>query len=120
MGYTEFKTPVNEGSSRRYSAQLTSPDGPVTTAVITSILFTLFDPKTGTVINGRDKQEVKNQNGGTLEDDGLFELVLGPADISAIDTTRFQKRRGLLEIAYTNGHENHVIGFTVDNLVRVP
>jgi predicted outer membrane repeat protein len=47
---------------------------------MTAITATLRDTRTGTVINGRDEQNVLNDNGGALAADGTFTLSLGTAD----------------------------------------
>jgi hypothetical protein len=114
---------ISEGSTRHIGAQLSDVDGANLTddASVTSILMTLVDDVSGGIINGRDRLEVKDQNGGTLNESGWFDYQLTPSDTVAIGARTMQLRRMLLEITFdgTDNKENHLIYFYVRNLSGV-
>ncbi len=53
----------------------------------TSINATLYDKASGEIINGRDHQDIKNTNGGSLGADGAFAFVGDPEDSVIVDPT---------------------------------
>ena len=119
MPTTTFAQPVPEGSSRLYSAVLVDhTQQPIQPASVVSIALTLRDLRTGAVVNGRENQNVKNANGGTLAADGVFTMLFGPADTAMLDgaTGERHKRRATFKVVSTQGAENHEVTFVVQNL----
>lgn len=115
---TEFRTPIQAGSSAKYSLALTG----VLAAQVSDILLTIVDASEN-VIAGVDELSVKNTNGGTVTD-GLFELVLAPTWTieSPGDPSQVQARYLHLDITLVGGAErvhevlwyvqgNHVPGY---------
>ena len=49
-------------------------------AAVITLTATLYDEKTGNIINSRDAQDIRNTNGGTLDANGLVTLTLLSAD----------------------------------------
>jgi hypothetical protein len=77
---------IPERSTYQYQATISTPAGtPVDPAQISSILATLRDLVSGSVLNSRDAQEVKGVNGGTLTS-GLFVLQFAEADSLIVGT----------------------------------
>lgn len=112
---------IPEGCTRKYSATLTDLDGnALLPAQVTSIKFSLRDHRTGALINARYRVEVLNQNGGTLDANGVFSMVLTAADTATTGTASLQKRRAIFEVAYNAGVENHEVYFYVENLRDIP
>ncbi len=55
-------------------------------ATLTTVTLTLVDRNTGTVINSRDAQNVKNANGCTIDAAGNLTLTLTPSDNPVLGT----------------------------------
>jgi hypothetical protein len=112
---------VPEGSSFRWRGTLLDFDGePIVPASVSSILLTLAVKDTDAVINGRDEQEVYQQNGGTLDSEGVFSFVGGSADSATVGSKKWQQRRLTLEVTFSSGTLNHEVRFFVQNLQAVP
>lgn len=111
---TIFPTVLNAGSTRVYHAELETRAGAALPAVDVSTITATLTTLSGTVINSRSAQNVKNINGGTLTD-GIFELVLSAADTALSGTDRLQARRLLLTFTTADGVEVHTVIFTVQD-----
>jgi hypothetical protein len=74
--------PINERSTARYtSGPLTDEDGAVVAgSILSSATLTLYDERTGTIINSRNKQNVNQANDVTISDAGVVSWLLKPAD----------------------------------------
>jgi hypothetical protein len=99
------------------------------TAAILTIVATLRDVASGTIINGRNAQNVKGANGGALALDGTFTLQLsGETDniiVGTADTPTTEKHRLTLEVTYSKisggtGYLKHEVQFYVLKLKDVP
>lgn len=75
-----------ERTSGRIISTLVDEDGaPITLASITSLLLTLYDRASGTVINSRTNQNVLNANNVTVgAADGLVTWTVLPADMAIV------------------------------------
>ena len=81
-----LRTTVREGTSVILNTTITDLDGePLAPADLDSLTLDLYDEPTRTIINDRDSQDVLNANGGTLDLDGGFELLLDPADTEVVN-----------------------------------
>lgn len=89
---------------------------------ITALTLTLYDQKTGTVVNGRDKQSILGVNGGSVDGSGNLALELAPADMALVDAgLSMETHVALIEWTYTGGKKGaHEVVFRVDNLAKVP
>jgi hypothetical protein len=113
--------PIPERSTRLYRCALQDVDGNlITPAQITSIRFSLRDDKTDKIINGRNRIEVFNQNGGSFDGNGLFNMILDTLDTVTTSKAKIQKRRAVFEVIYLNGIENHEVFFYIENLEDLP
>lgn len=77
--------PMAEGGTGLYSGTLTKEDGetPIPGASLVSLTLTLMDLATGTIINGRDAQNVLNANGVTVDtvgSTGAISWLIKPED----------------------------------------
>lgn len=112
---------VPEGSTRKYTAQLLDLDGvALQSGQVSSILFSLRDARSGSVINSRHRVQVRNANGGTLSTAGVFGMIFNEADTVAVGSAKMQLRRVLFEVTFTYGTENHEVFFYVENLSNLP
>lgn len=113
---------VPEGSTRRYQAKLVDYNGvTLQSGQVTRIRFSLIDARTGDVINGRDRMDVRNipGTGGTWSPDaapGYYYQILSDLDTVTTDTEAFQPRRAIFEITFLDGIENHEVFFWIRNL----
>lgn len=118
---------VNERSDAQYECAFVESSGAaIDDAAIQTITATLSDVNTGTILNSRDGQNVKNANGGTLAADGTFTLQLGALDNTVhTATAELEEHRLVLEVTFTRagggtGHLNHEVRFYIAALAHVP
>lgn len=107
---------VPERSTYVYSTVLTTPDGDlVQPNQVNSILLTLRDVASDTVVNDRAEVEVKNANGGTLTE-GLFAFQFDEADTVILGTRASERRVMTLDFRLTGGRVTRDVEFYVRNL----
>jgi hypothetical protein len=104
---------VPEQNDAEYEAYFVGSDASeaaLVPAAILSITVSLIDVLTDTVI--KDNVDVLNANGGSLDVDGRFVLVLSPSDhlIYGTSPKSLYKRRLTLKVAYvkTGGYEGGI------------
>jgi hypothetical protein len=94
---------IPERSTYQYRVAVTDAAGlPVAPAQVTSILATLRDAATGTILNSRSSQEVKDVNGGSLTS-GLFVLQFAEADNAIIGNEQDEPHVLTLDFRLTGG-----------------
>lgn len=72
---------VGEKTTVRLRLQLTDQDGnDLLAGDLTAISLTLYELRTGTILNGRDTVSILNANGGTVSATGLVTMVLTDLD----------------------------------------
>jgi hypothetical protein len=70
---------------------------------LSSITVTLTDKETGTIINGRNRQDVLNTNGGAFTTPGVFTFTLTPQDMLQFNQARLEEDHVLkFEYSYNN------------------
>jgi len=91
-------------------------------AELQSLTLTLFDRRTGQILNSRDGVDILNANGGTVDGAGNGELKLTPADNVIFTAGRVEEDHvALVEWEDANGQVGrHVILLRVENLAKVP
>lgn len=135
MAITTFRSEdsINEKSDAQYQCQFReAADGqPVlNSAAILTILATLRDIPSATVINFRNAQDVLNVNGGTLALDGTFTLHLSGNVDNVIKNAAFtgsgkhEQHRLTLQVTYNKtgggmGYLNHEVDFYIVSLADV-
>jgi hypothetical protein len=128
MAITQFPLSdgVNEGSTAEYACDLVDASGDsIDASAVLTIVATLRANGVSAVINGRDDQNVKDINGGTLTD-GAFTLELSALDNVIVSSTsdREELHKLTLQMTYNKtgggtGALTHEVRFYVLNLTDV-
>ena len=98
-----------EGSTGTYRFQILQEDGVtgLPAAQINTITLTLKDTKSGTALNTRDAQDVKNKNNVTIDADGYLEWDMQIDDNAIIDADlgngEEEEHRALFEYTWNGG-----------------
>ena len=115
---------VLERATARYDAVIKDEDGvAVPAAQIGALTLTLYNKKTGAIVNSRSDVDILNANGGAVDSAGNLSFLFTPADMAIVDSTQQSEVRvGLFEWTYGGGAKEgrHEIEVTVKNLGRVP
>lgn len=113
MSTSFINSVIDAGTDGFYEAQLVDRMGiDITKPSVISISATVTDLATATVL--RDAQDVKDVNGGTLTDGGMFYLTLdGTLDTKELAGGRRQKRRLKLRVVFNGGVKTHTVHFFV-------
>lgn len=80
-----FNPVVQEGESCDLVGQFKLGIVDVDKGQLANVFFTLYDEETGTIINGRNRVSILDENGGQISDGGELRLTLGPADNIIVD-----------------------------------
>ena len=92
---------VAENSSALYTANLTDEaESALALSSLHAITLTLYDKESGTIINSRSDQDVKNTNNVTITSGGVLTWSVQPADNPIVGTN-----------IRVGGHETHVALF---------
>jgi hypothetical protein len=117
-------TPIPEGSSARYTATLLDELGAgVPAASLTTLTLTLYDDKTGAIINGRNAQNVLNANGVSVDASGNLVWAITPADTPIVtDTLQTETHYAVFKATWSSGAKglSHAAPLTVTNMWRRP
>ena len=113
-----------EKKTAKITATLKDEDGlALALANVDTLVLTLYEEATGTIINSRSGSDIKNTGGGTLDaTSGAFTLTLAPDDMAIIQTDRNKEWHvALIEWTYNSGADGggKEIAFQVQNLVKV-
>lgn len=93
----------NQGTTQRLAWSMTDESGAaIPTASLTTLTATLYVRKTGTIINSRDNESIKNTNGGTYAD-GAATLTLEPDDSPHTGQSTIEEHILLLRWTYNAG-----------------
>lgn len=117
---------VEEKITARYKVILSDETGAVIPlSDMTTITLTLYDDYTGTIINSRNAQNVKNTNNVTYTEAGLLTWTLQPNDniivSSDVRTNSYEKHIALFEFTWDSGAKagKHELEFQVRQLNKV-
>lgn len=81
-----FDEVINERSMPTFSVKLRdSAKQPIPGSELVSLTLTYCDVETGEIINGRDEQNVLNQNNVTISEAGVLAWLLQPADTAIVN-----------------------------------
>lgn len=77
---------------------------PLVKASLSTIALTLREFSTGEIVNGRDSQDIKDANNGTVDTDGTTTVKLSPDDHTNLATVRddVETREGVLTWTWTD------------------
>lgn len=97
--------PFEEGRDDFIELDLVDEDAAaITDVAVTAITATLRSLDAGTLVNGRDDQDVHNDNGGSLSS-GTFRLDLIAADLAAVGSRTLQQRELTLLVTHSGGKQ---------------
>lgn len=71
---------IQAGESSTIEGSLKDGEDAIEKTLLTSFKLTLFDEATGSIINSRNDQSVLDENGGLVDSNGNFNIVLGTLD----------------------------------------
>lgn len=116
--------PVNERTTAKYTTDpLVDEDGVVIPGtLVTSATLTLYDQKTGAIINSRNQQNVNNANNVTIADTGIISWVLQPADNAIVNTKLAQEVHvAVFDLRWDSGSSRslHEVKILVNNVGKV-
>ena len=116
--------PVNERTTARYtSGPLTDEDGVVVAgSILSSATLTLYDERTGNILNSRSAQNVNQANGVTISDAGIVSWLMVPADNAIVNTKLPQEVHvAVFDFRWDAGSSRamHEVKFIVNNLGKV-
>jgi hypothetical protein len=117
---TTLTTEFAERATARLTCTLTEEDG-VTGFQPTTLVLTLYDDRTGAIINSREALNVLNANIGTVSSEGAVALLFTPADMAVVGGVPYETHVALLEWTWSGGTKagRHEIVFVVRNLAKV-
>lgn len=78
---------IDENESANIVVKFTHDNAPITKNHLITILATLFDRKTESVINGKENINVKDANNGSVINDGTLTWRLTPQDNAIVGTS---------------------------------
>ncbi|MFN0159284.1 MAG: hypothetical protein ACKVRP_14585 [Bacteroidota bacterium] len=94
---------INEGVSAMLSGVFKSDSGSlVGSGQMTTVVATLYDKTSGSIINSRNKQSVLGANGGVLDVSGSFTLDLSPLDNPILNATITGAEHHVLLLEWTD------------------
>ena len=81
------------------TGRLVDLDGvtPVAGSALSTLAYTLYEARTGAVINGRRATSILNENGGVIDEDGNLQLRLDAADMARVGTADSETHVALVE-----------------------
>ena len=110
-----------ERTTRQITATVTDEnDAGIDVAALTTIVMTLYDKKTGSIINSRQDQDIKNANNVTIDSSGNLTWIVQPDDNiivgSALPPTKLEHHVALIEWTWSGGSKEG--RDTIDIFVR--
>lgn len=115
--------PLIEKTTAQVELQLTDQDdAALTSAALTTVTLTLYERISGTILNSRSAQDIKDVNGGSISAGGLLTLILSHLDNALVSQARSQEEHvALIEWTWSSGtrYGKKEITFTVLNQVKV-
>ena len=115
---------LDEKTIAKYKATITDEDNAaIAVASLSTITLTLYDVETGTIINSRNAQDVKNTNNVTVDSAGLLTWTIQSADNEIIGTRRragqYEKHVALFEYTWSSKASKHELILEIRQLDKV-
>lgn len=113
---------VIESTTRLFEALLLDESGaPLKGSEVTTLTLTLYNRHDQAIVNSRNAVNVKNANGGTLDEAGNFAFEFTPDDTAIIDNTlAYENRVALFTIGYASSRtQRHEVEMQIVNAVKV-
>lgn len=128
---------ANELESAVYTTVLSDESGAVVPgSSLTALTLTLYDTKSGSVINNRDHQNILNTNDVSIDSNGLLTWNLKPADNAILNPTTatspitingetyqgYETHAAVFHATWSGGNKakSHQITIIVANLNKLP
>ena len=114
---------VNEGATALYTAILKDETGAVIDGTaLDSLTLTAYDQASGTILNSRNAQNVKNANGVTITAQGVLSWTLAPADNAIVGSAAIERHVALFRATWASGLKQcpHELTWHVRNLTKMP
>lgn len=113
---------INERGTARYTATLTDDQGaPIAVGAVNTLTLTLYESRTGTILNGRNAQNVKNANDVTIDAQGVLTWLVKAEDAICVTAYPKEVHVALFQITWGDGRAHRwEHRFTVINLNKVP
>jgi hypothetical protein len=114
-----------EKATAYLSATITDTDGVTALAdadsVLLTLTLTLYEARTGTIINSCTARDILNANGGAVNAAGALSVRLDAADMACVSTAASELHVALIEWTWSSPVKSgkHEIAFTVTNLLKV-
>jgi hypothetical protein len=111
-----------EETSATYDATVEDDAGvAIPAASLSSVVLTLYDVATGTIINLRDGQDVLNANNVTISSSGALQWLMQPEDnIVVTSDSVVEHHKALFEFVASGRESKHEVNIYVSNLAKVP
>lgn len=125
MTITDADRIVYEGTTASYSATVTDENGDaVGSGSLTTLTLTLYDDRTGQIINGRNAQNVLNTNGVTVSAAGALVWTIAKDDnviLHGSDYSSYEDHYAIFHWTWDSGSKSgrHVVKLRVKNLKNV-
>lgn len=114
---------ITEKTSGQYTADLVDELGvAVPGANLTTLILTLYDLDTDTIVNGRNGQNVLNANGVTVDVAGHLVWTIAPADTTMVTAASGSERHRAIFVATWNGGAKSLpweVELVVQNLLHL-
>lgn len=123
---TVVRCQIPEGATSYLTATIRDQAGAVLPAdELDTVVGTLYDEKSGEILNGRDHVDLLNANGAVINSEGEIIFRLDPDDNAIVNDARDSEQHILLlEWTYTVALVEHrgeaEVAFTVKNFAKVP
>ena len=113
---------INEATTGRYTATLYDETGAtIDGSTLTTLTLTLYDVKTGSFINSRNAQDVKNTNGVAITAAGALTWTIAKEDTVIVGRATRERHRALFVGTWESGVKKftHAVEMDVINLDKV-
>lgn len=124
---TPFLTTISAEVAEKVTVRITGTikdhtDTAIPAASLSTLTLTLYEKKSGTIINTRSAANVLNTGGGTVTSGGVLTMVLDPADNALVtQAPATEVHVALFEWTYNSGAAagRALVEFTVSNFLKV-
>jgi hypothetical protein len=113
---------INESTTGLYTATMYDETGAVINGTaMTTLTLTLYDKRTGAVINSRSSQNVLNTNGVVVTETGGLTWTIAKEDTVMVGLAERERHVGLFTGTWASGVKKftHQVEMDVINLVKV-
>ena len=115
--------PIKEQETGVFSFTIRDEDGVVIPASqLTAVLFTVYVPTSGAIVNTRNAQNVLNQNNVTISEAGVVAWTQQIADVTILDDTlEMETHRCLFLFTWQGGARSkpYEVDFELENLAKL-